>query len=86
MPGNPPAAIQHAHSTHTLTSSLPACCCLNIFLPVCPEELESLTVPPPVEQLERAKAMSISLIQGALESKAASAEDLGRQILTYGHR
>lgn len=43
-------------------------------------------MPPPVEQLERAKAMSISLIQGALESKAASAEDLGRQILTYGHR
>lgn len=52
----------------------------------CAEELESLTTPPPVEQLERAKAMSISLIQGALESKAASAEDLGRQILTYGHR
>lgn len=49
-------------------------------------ELESLTVPPPPDQLERAKAMSVSLIQGALESKAASAEDLGRQILTYGHR
>jgi hypothetical protein len=49
-------------------------------------ELESLTTPPPADQLERAKAMSISLIQGALESKAASAEDLGRQILTYGHR
>jgi processing peptidase subunit alpha len=50
------------------------------------EELESLTTPPVREQLDRAKAMSISLIQGALESKAASAEDLGRQILTYGQR
>lgn len=30
--------------------------------------------------------MSVSLIQGALESKAASAEDLGRQFLTYGQR
>lgn len=57
------------------------CCCFS-----CAGELEALTTPPPKDQLERAKAMSISLIQGALESKAASAEDLGRQILTYGHR
>lgn len=38
MPGNPPAAIQHAHSTHTLTSSLTPCLLLstkNVFLPVC---------------------------------------------------
>jgi len=51
-----------------------------------PGELESLTRPPPHDQLERSKAMAISLIQNALESKAASAEDLGRQFLTYGHR
>jgi processing peptidase subunit alpha len=49
-------------------------------------ELEVLTSPPPADQLERAKAMSISLIHNALESKAASTEDLGRQYLTYGHR
>jgi processing peptidase subunit alpha len=49
-------------------------------------ELESLTRPPPTEQLERAKAMATSLIQNALEGKAARAEDIGRQFLTYGHR
>jgi hypothetical protein len=30
--------------------------------------------------------MAISLIQNALEGKAARAEDIGRQFLTYGHR
>uniref|UniRef100_A0A383V7X6 Alpha-MPP n=1 Tax=Tetradesmus obliquus TaxID=3088 RepID=A0A383V7X6_TETOB len=49
-------------------------------------ELESLTRPPPTEQLERAKAMATSLIQNALEGKAARAEDIGRQFLTYGYR
>lgn len=56
------------------------------MLDVMCRELESLTAPPPADQLERTKAMSISLIHNALESKAASAEDLGRQFLTYGHR
>ncbi len=49
-------------------------------------ELESLTDPVPRDALERAKHMSISLIHNALESKSASAEDMGRQFLTYGHR
>jgi hypothetical protein len=30
--------------------------------------------------------MAVSLIQNALEGKAARAEDIGRQFLTYGHR
>ncbi|GBF91706.1 mitochondrial-processing peptidase subunit alpha [Raphidocelis subcapitata] len=56
------------------------------MLDVCCRELESLAAPPPAEQLERAKRMSVSLIHNALESKSASAEDIGRQFLTYGHR
>ena len=30
--------------------------------------------------------MAVSLIHSVLESKSASAEDIGRQFLTYGHR
>ena len=56
------------------------------MLDVACRELESLAAPPPQEQLERAKRMSVSLIHNALESKSASAEDIGRQFLTYGHR
>jgi len=56
------------------------------MLDVMCRELEALASPPPQEQLERAKKMSVSLIQNALESKSASAEDIGRQFLTYGHR
>jgi hypothetical protein len=56
------------------------------LLDVCCRELESLATPPPGEQLDRAKRMSVSLIHNALESKSASAEDIGRQFLTYGHR
>lgn len=55
-------------------------------LPVASGELESLTRPPPTDQLERAKHMAVSLIQNALEGRAARAEDIGRQFLTYGYR
>ena len=37
-------------------------------------------------ELERAKRAAVSVICNALESKATSAEDIGRQFLTYGHR
>jgi len=37
-------------------------------------------------ELERAKKAAISIISNALESKATSSEDIGRQFLTYGHR
>ncbi len=37
-------------------------------------------------ELERAKRAATSVIYNALESKATSAEDIGRQFLTYGHR
>lgn len=49
-------------------------------------ELEALTDPPPHEQLERAKQMTISMVSTALESKSGSSEDMGRQYLTYGKR
>ena len=38
------------------------------------------------EELERAKAATVSSILMNLESKAIVAEDIGRQILTYGER
>ena len=37
-------------------------------------------------ELERARRSAVSVICNALESKATSAEDIGRQYLTYGHR
>lgn len=37
-------------------------------------------------ELERAKRAAVSVICNALESKATSAEDIGRQYLTYGRR
>jgi len=40
----------------------------------------------PADELERAKQRTASVIANALESKETSAEDLGRQILTYGKR
>lgn len=56
------------------------------MLDVMCNELTALASPVPGEQLERAKAMAMALIHNALESKAASAEDIGRQFLTYGRR
>ena len=38
------------------------------------------------QELERAKAATISSILMNLESKAVVAEDIGRQVLTYGER
>ncbi|KAJ9520796.1 hypothetical protein QJQ45_013974, partial [Haematococcus lacustris] len=38
------------------------------------------------EEVARAKRAAVSIIYNALESKATSAEDIGRQFLTYGHR
>ncbi len=47
---------------------------------------QSLTKDMPKEQLERAKVAAISSVYMNLESRAVVAEDIGRQILTYGHR
>lgn len=49
-------------------------------------ELESLSKGVPADELDRAKQRTASVICNALESKETSAEDLGRQILTYGQR
>lgn len=40
----------------------------------------------PQQELERAKHAAISSVLMNLESRAVVAEDIGRQILTYGHR
>ena len=40
----------------------------------------------PTAELERAKKAAISSVLMNLESRAVVAEDIGRQILTYGHR
>lgn len=37
-------------------------------------------------ELERAKAAAVSSVLMNLESRAVVAEDIGRQVLTYGHR
>ena len=40
----------------------------------------------PAAELERAKKAAISSVLMNLESRAVVAEDIGRQVLTYGHR
>lgn len=40
----------------------------------------------PDAELERAKAAAVSSVLMNLESRAVVAEDIGRQVLTYGHR
>ena len=47
---------------------------------------QALTKQVPSEELERAKAAAVSAILVNLESRAVANEDIGRQILTYGHR
>jgi len=50
-------------------------------------ELTALaSAPVPAADLERAKAAAISSVLMNLESRAVVAEDIGRQVLTYGHR
>ncbi|KAG2497396.1 hypothetical protein HYH03_004551 [Edaphochlamys debaryana] len=49
-------------------------------------ELESVENGTNRIELERAKRAAVSVICNALESKATSAEDIGRQYLTYGKR
>lgn len=93
----PPAPPPQVHSCSAFSNTFNSTGLLGIqassdpsfapqMLDVMCRELESLATPPPSEQLERAKRMSVSLIHNALESKSASAEDIGRQFLTYGHR
>lgn len=50
------------------------------------DELAALTAPVPAAELDRAKAAAISSVLMNLESRAVVAEDVGRQVLTYGHR
>eukprot|EP00884_Botryococcus_braunii_P023435 jgi/Botrbrau1/9776/Bobra.85_1s0021.1 len=50
------------------------------------KELQAVASDVPVAELERAKNAAISSILMNLESRAVVAEDIGRQILTYGHR
>jgi len=51
------------------------------------EELRELASKPvPAAELERAKAAALSSVLMNLESRAVVAEDIGRQVLTYGTR
>ena len=50
------------------------------------DEIAALTSPVPAPELDRAKAAAVSSVLMNLESRAVVAEDVGRQVLTYGHR
>jgi len=50
------------------------------------KELQAVTSEVPREELERAKKAAKSSVLMNLESRAVVAEDIGRQVLTYGHR
>mmetsp|Transcript_19134 Transcript_19134/g.53572 ORF Transcript_19134/g.53572 Transcript_19134/m.53572 type:complete len:139 (+) Transcript_19134:124-540(+) len=56
------------------------------MLDVMCRELETVTRSLSTVEVERAKRATVSIIHNALESKTASAEDIGRQFLTYGYR
>lgn len=49
-------------------------------------EMEAVATEITLEELERAKAAAKSSVLMNLESRAVVCEDIGRQILTYGHR
>ena len=49
-------------------------------------EMESVAKAVPAAELARAKAAAESSVLMNLESRAVLAEDIGRQVLTYGHR
>jgi processing peptidase subunit alpha len=49
-------------------------------------ELQAVAADVPAVELERAKAAATSSVLMNLESRAVVAEDIGRQVLTYGHR
>jgi mitochondrial-processing peptidase subunit alpha len=55
---------------------------LNVMV----NEMEELCYGLKEVDLERAKFATIAMIHTALESKVQSAEDIGRQLLTWGHR
>ena len=48
--------------------------------------MQALTKDVKKEDLERAKNAAICQVLVNLESRAVVAEDIGRQVLTYGHR
>ncbi|GAB4821951.1 hypothetical protein N2152v2_008997 [Parachlorella kessleri] len=50
------------------------------------KELQAVAADVPAGEVERAKAAAISSVLMNLESRAVVAEDIGRQVLTYGHR
>lgn len=47
---------------------------------------QSLTKDVPGAELERAKRAALGTVLSSLEGRAIVAEDIGRQLLTYGHR
>lgn len=49
-------------------------------------ELQAVASDVPAAEVERAKAAAVSSVLMNLESRAVVAEDIGRQVLTYGHR
>ncbi|CAD7695334.1 unnamed protein product [Ostreobium quekettii] len=50
------------------------------------KELQDLATKVSEEELNRAKTASVASVLMTLEQKAVVAEDIGKQILTYGHR
>lgn len=50
------------------------------------KEMQAVAKDVPAAELERAKSAAVSSVLMNLESRAVVAEDIGRQVLTYGHR
>lgn len=56
------------------------------LIDVMSKELTSLSQSITKVELERAKKAAIGQVLMTLENRSVAAEDIGRQVLTYGHR
>ena len=78
----------HFHSTILLSASFSSIAsnlgaCIRVIRDAF---VQALTKNVSQEDLARAKNAAINQVLTNLESKAVVAEDIGRQVLTYGHR
>ena len=56
------------------------------LVPLLVREFQAVAAECPAEEVERAKRAAVASVVMNLESRAVTAEDIGRQVLTYGHR
>lgn len=82
MRRQPSWSVSSSSESQANTSCVLTCC----WKPILSRRLQAVAKDVPAAELERAKKAAISSVLMNLESRAVVAEDIGRQVLTYGHR